>query len=110
MGNLGSGEILLVMLVALLVLGPTRLPGAARQVGKAVSEFRRVTSGLQTEMRDAISEFEREVDLNEEPPTFPPLDPPDAAPAEQAWEFPDATPRDTGSNEEAGPAAPERGF
>ena len=82
MGNIGTGEILVVLLMALLVLGPTRLPGAARQIGKAMAEFRRVTSGLQTEMRDAISEFEREVSITEEPPTFPPpVDPPPVDPA-----------------------------
>ena len=44
------------MIVALIVLGPNRLPEAAKQVGKAVSEFRRVTSGLQAEMRDAFTD------------------------------------------------------
>lgn len=91
-GNIGTGEILLVLLVALLVLGPTRLPGAARQVGKAMTEFRRVTTGLQTEMRDAISEFEREVAF-EEPPSFPPAtDAPTAPPAQSTWVLPEATP------------------
>lgn len=75
MGNIGTSEILVVVLMALLVLGPTRLPGAARQVGKAMTEFRRVTTGLQTEMRDAIAELEREVDVNadtaEAPPAYP---------------------------------------
>lgn len=61
MGNLGTGEIFLVLLVALLVLGPQRLPQAARQMGKAMAEFRRVTGGLQAEMRDAISTIENEV-------------------------------------------------
>ena len=46
-----------------------------------MSEFRRVTSGLQTEMRDAISEFEREVAVDEAPPSYtPPAAPPTPAP------------------------------
>lgn len=61
MGNLGTGEIFLVLLIALLVLGPQRLPQAARQMGKAMAEFRRVTGGLQAEMRDAMSTIETEV-------------------------------------------------
>ena len=39
MGNLGSGELLVIFFVALLVLGPNKLPDAARQVGRAVSEI-----------------------------------------------------------------------
>lgn len=46
----------MVLVVALIVLGPARLPEAARTVGKAVNELRRATSGLQSEVRDAFSE------------------------------------------------------
>lgn len=61
MGSIGPAEILVVLVVALIVLGPTRLPDAARSLGKAVAEFRKVSSGLQAEARDAFSE----------PPTYP---------------------------------------
>ena len=54
MGNLGGGEILVIMLVALLVLGPAKLPDAARQLGKAVAEFRKVSGGFQRELRAAL--------------------------------------------------------
>lgn len=75
MGNIGGPELLVVLIVALLVLGPTRLPQAARSMGKAMSEFRRVTGGLQAEVRDAMTQLEREVDgTTPEPPT-PPLPP-----------------------------------
>ena len=56
MGNLGSGELLVIFFVALLVLGPNKLPDAARQVGRAVSEIRRVSGGFQREMREAMQE------------------------------------------------------
>ncbi|MEM8904187.1 MAG: Sec-independent protein translocase protein TatB, partial [Actinomycetota bacterium] len=54
--NLGSGEILVILLVALLVLGPTRLPEAARQVGKAMRTIRSVSTGFQDEMRHAMED------------------------------------------------------
>ncbi len=57
MGSIGAAEILVVLVVALLVLGPSRLPDAARSLGKALGEFRRVSSGLQAEVRDAFSEL-----------------------------------------------------
>ena len=56
MGNLGSGELLVIFFVALLVLGPNKLPDAARQVGRAVNEIRRVSGGFQREMREAMRE------------------------------------------------------
>jgi sec-independent protein translocase protein TatB len=55
MGNLGGGEILVILLAALLFLGPQKLPEAARQIGKAMGEFRKVTSGFQRELRDAMN-------------------------------------------------------
>ena len=54
MGSVGAPEIIVVFLVALIVLGPDRLPKAAKQLGKAVSEFRRVTSGFQDEVKKAM--------------------------------------------------------
>ena len=54
MGNLGGGEILVVLLGALIFLGPEKLPEVARQLGKVMTEVRKVTSGFQAEMQDAM--------------------------------------------------------
>ncbi len=54
--NLGTGEVLVILVVALLVLGPDKLPGAARQVGRWLGELRRLSSGFQAELRDALQE------------------------------------------------------
>jgi Tat protein translocase TatB subunit len=55
-GSVGAPELIVIFLVALIVLGPDRLPKAARQMGKAVAEFRRVTSGFQDEVRKAMDD------------------------------------------------------
>lgn len=52
--NIGGGEILVVLLIAMVVLGPERLPKAARDIGRAIAEFRRITSGVQSDLRDAM--------------------------------------------------------
>jgi sec-independent protein translocase protein TatB len=52
--NLGSGEILVILLLALIVLGPERLPEAARKVGKYVRQIRQMSQGFQQEVRRAI--------------------------------------------------------
>jgi sec-independent protein translocase protein TatB len=56
MGNLGGGEILVILLVALIVLGPTRLPEAARQVGRAAQELRRMSGTFQRELKAAVDQ------------------------------------------------------
>ena len=54
MFNVGGGEIIVVLLLALVVLGPDKLPEAARKAGKFLHEFRRMTSGFQEEVRSAM--------------------------------------------------------
>jgi sec-independent protein translocase protein TatB len=54
MFNVGGGEILVILLVALIVLGPAQLPKAARQVGQVMSEIRRISSGFQQELTSAL--------------------------------------------------------
>jgi Tat protein translocase TatB subunit len=56
MGNLGGGEILVILLLGLLVLGPERLPGAVRQAGKTLRQVRKVTVGFQEELRSAVED------------------------------------------------------
>lgn len=58
MPSLGPAEILVIFVVALLVLGPTKMPEVARQVGKGVRELRRVQEHLRGELRDVMSEFD----------------------------------------------------
>ena len=54
MFNIGGGELLVIMLIALIVLGPQRLPDAARQIGKTMGDLRRISSGFQNEVRSAL--------------------------------------------------------
>src|SRR5687767_12168951 len=56
MFNVGGGELVVIFLVALIFLGPQRLPGAARQVGKFMADMRRMSNGFQSELRNALDE------------------------------------------------------
>lgn len=56
MGNLGGLEVVVILLVALVVLGPKKLPDAARQVGRALTELKRISGGFQKEMREAMQD------------------------------------------------------
>ncbi len=58
MFNIGSGEMIVIFLLALLVLGPERLPKAMGQVGRAVAQMRKLSSGFQDEIRRAMDPIE----------------------------------------------------
>jgi len=60
MGSFGIGitEVLVILVIALLVFGPGKVPDIARGLGKAVRQFNKYSSGLTSEFRD---EFEKEL-------------------------------------------------
>src|SRR5919197_3445248 len=49
MFGLGMGEIAIILVLALLLLGPQRLPDAAKQLGKGLREFRKATEDLKSQ-------------------------------------------------------------
>jgi sec-independent protein translocase protein TatB len=54
--NFGGGELIVILLVALVVLGPERLPEMARSAGKALHKLRTMTEGLTSDMKDVIDD------------------------------------------------------
>ncbi len=50
MFNLGMGEIVVILAIALIVLGPSQLPKMATSIGKAMREFRKATSDIREEI------------------------------------------------------------
>lgn len=52
--SLGPAEILVILVVALIVLGPKKLPEAGRQVGKAIAEVRKWSQGFQDEIKTVM--------------------------------------------------------
>lgn len=54
--QLGPAEILVVLLVALLVFGPSRLPEIGRQVGKGVHEFRKFQQTLKGDFDEVFAD------------------------------------------------------
>lgn len=60
-GSLGFPEILFILVLALLVFGPRRLPEVGRTIGKALGEFRRATGDLKRSFDQETSSFEQQV-------------------------------------------------
>ena len=72
MFDIGFWEILLILILALVVIGPERLPGAARKAGYFFGKARRYIEGVRNEVEQEldVSEFKRmlhnqEVQINE---------------------------------------------
>ena len=45
-GNIGIGEIAIVLVIALIVIGPKKLPDAARSLGRGIREFKTSIAGM----------------------------------------------------------------
>jgi len=58
MFGIGMPELLLILALALIVLGPKKLPELARALGKGMAEFRRATD----ELKDELRQMEHEID------------------------------------------------
>ena len=54
--SLGPAEILVVLVIALIVFGPKKLPEVGRQVGGALRELRKVQDTVQNEIRTVFEE------------------------------------------------------
>ncbi len=86
MFGLGFGEIVIILVLALVLLGPQRLPDVAKSLGKGLREFKKATDDLK-------DQFENELYAGERPAKRPSLVPP-PTPAEavaSAAEVPAAT-------------------
>ena len=63
MFGIGMPELLLILALALIVLGPKKLPELARALGKGMAEFRRATD----ELKDELRQMEHEIDESTAP-------------------------------------------
>lgn len=57
MFDLSPGKILILAVVALIILGPEKLPGALRSVGKFWGEFQSFRSTMESQVRDAVGQL-----------------------------------------------------
>ncbi len=61
MFNIGLPELILILVVALIVLGPRRLPEIAKALGRGLAEFKRATEEVKRQIEEEVSSLEEEV-------------------------------------------------
>ena len=66
--GMGTGEILLILIVALIIFGPGRLPEIARQVGKTVSSLKQQSSEITSQIKKELEEAEAAAKGPSQPP------------------------------------------
>ena len=67
--NIGTGELMVILLVGLLVFGPKKLPEVARKVGKSFQLMRKTVNAFRDEVRDAIAVPAEEVGIDKDEAT-----------------------------------------
>jgi TatA/E family protein of Tat protein translocase len=60
MGSMGFSETIFLFFLALLIFGPKKLPEIARQVGKALNEFKRASNEFKAQIASEIAQLEHE--------------------------------------------------
>lgn len=61
MFNLTGSEIMFLLIIGLVVLGPEKLPDAIRRVGRLYAELKRMSAGVQTDLRKVMDEPVKEM-------------------------------------------------
>jgi len=69
---MGFSETIFLFFLALIIFGPKKLPEIARQVGKALNEFRRASNEFKAQIESEISQLEMENRQQILPPSEPP--------------------------------------
>ncbi|MDP2724656.1 MAG: Sec-independent protein translocase protein TatB [Syntrophales bacterium] len=67
MFGIGMPELIVIAVIALLVVGPKRLPDLAKSFGKGLSEFRKATEGATETLKETLhmDEIKQDVDIKE---------------------------------------------
>mgnify|MGYP001300517146 CR=1 FL=1 len=66
--NLGTGEVIILLLVILLLFGAKRLPELARGLGKGIHEFKDAVNSSKDQIMDAADNIESKADTEERKP------------------------------------------
>ena len=96
--GIGMTELLVILVIGLLILGPKRLPDLARSLGRGLAEFRRASTDIRREFLDVAEEVRIDTDdlsldeSKQEPPEAKPS--PEQKPGEGT---PESTPSEPGS-------------
>ena len=65
MFGIGLPEMIIIAVVALIFIGPEKLPGVLRSIGKGLVELKRATSDVRSTVQEEMQKIEEEIELKE---------------------------------------------
>ena len=72
-GSIGLPELLIILVIALIIFGPRKLPELGRSLGRSLSEFRRASHELKNTLDEEIRVEDERVAERQRPPEKPGL-------------------------------------
>jgi Tat protein translocase TatB subunit len=63
--DIGTGELILILLIVFVVMGPKKLPEVARTMGKTINELKRASAGFKNEINKEVQRLDRETRFND---------------------------------------------
>ena len=67
-GSVGTPELIIIFVIALIVFGPRKLPELGKSLGKSLAEFKRASNELKNTLDEEIRMEERKSQARQEPP------------------------------------------
>jgi sec-independent protein translocase protein TatA len=75
-GSIGMPELIIILVIALIIFGPRKLPELGKSLGKSINEFKRASADLQNTLEQEIKlEEQKEKEKDRVAPTSPPAAP-----------------------------------
>jgi len=62
MFGIGMQELIIIAIIALIIVGPKKLPDLAKTLGKGFSEFKKATDGMTDDLKETLKEDEKRDD------------------------------------------------
>ena len=73
MGSIGMPEMLVILVIALIIFGPRKLPELGKSLGKSLAEFKRASNELKSTLEEEIRVEEQQTAKRATPPAGSPL-------------------------------------
>ena len=71
MGSIGMPEMLVILVIALIIFGPRKLPELGKSLGKSLAEFKRASNDLRSTLEEEIKVEEQQKRVSPTPPAIP---------------------------------------
>jgi twin arginine-targeting protein translocase TatB len=62
MFGIGMQELIIIAIIALIIVGPKKLPDLAKTLGKGFSEFKKATEGITDDLKETLKEDKKQDD------------------------------------------------